>query len=42
MSYMFVLLNKNVSNRLKDYAEQVEIAMADTIIEFDRITLNAF
>jgi len=27
---------------LKDYAEQVEIAMADTIIEFDRITLNAF
>ena len=26
---------------LKDYAEQKEIALADTIIEFDRITLNA-
>ena len=26
----------------KDYDEQVEIAIADTIIEFDRITLNAF
>jgi len=25
-----------------DYAEQVEIAMSDTIIEFDHITLKAF